>query len=107
MRQWVRELSTGKNVLNAFSYTGGFSGCMRLPEGRSKRIQWISPMDAIEAAKRHVALNQFDINQQQFFCADVFKFLRDQDHRIMTWSYSIRRHLQKSRKRRDSGLPGL
>ncbi len=78
MRQWVRELSTGKNVLNAFSYTGGFS-VYALAGGAKQADSMDISHDAIEAAKRHVAVNQFDINQQQFFCADVFKFLRDQD----------------------------
>jgi 23S rRNA (cytosine1962-C5)-methyltransferase len=78
MRQWVRELSAGKRVMNAFSYTGGFS-VYALAGGAKQADSMDISEEAIEAAKRHVALNQFDKNQQQFFCVDVFRFLREQD----------------------------
>lgn len=78
MRKWVRELAPGKKVLNAFSYTGGFS-VYALAGGAKQADSMDISQEAIEAAKRHVTLNQFERDKQQFFSADVFKFLREQD----------------------------
>lgn len=78
MRQWVRELSRGKKVLNAFSYTGGFT-VYALAGGAQAADSMDSSKEAIEAARRHVAGNGFDAEKQQYFCCDAFKFLREQD----------------------------
>jgi 23S rRNA (cytosine1962-C5)-methyltransferase len=78
MRQWVQHLSKGKRVLNAFSYTGGFS--VYALAGGAKRVDTVDiSKEAIEAAKRHVALNGWDPQSQGFFCEDVFAFLRERE----------------------------
>lgn len=77
MRQWVRQLSKGKRVLNAFSYTGGFT-VYALAGGASSVDSVDISSDAIEAAKQHVALNGWDA-QGDFFCEDLFIFLRQRD----------------------------
>ncbi len=77
MRQLIRTLAEGKRVLNAFSYTGGFS-VYALAGGAATVDSVDISQDAIEGAKRNIALNGFDIQKQQFICADVFSFLRDQ-----------------------------
>lgn len=75
MRQWIRELAKGKRVLNAFSYTGGFS--VYALAGGAKHVDSVDISDeAIEAAKHHVALNGWDPQSQRFFSEDVFLFLR-------------------------------
>jgi len=78
MRQWVRELSKGKRVLNAFSYTGGFT-VYALAGGAKVADSVDISQEAIDAAKRHVKLNGFDETKHHFFCEDVFTFLREKD----------------------------
>lgn len=76
MRQWVRNLSKGKRVLNAFSYTGGFS-IYALAGGALSVDSVDISGEAIQQAKEHVQLNGFNPDNQGFFCEDVFQFLRD------------------------------
>ncbi len=77
MRKWVQHLAKGKHVLNAFSYTGGFS--VYALAGGAKRVDSVDiSEEAIEMAKRHLALNGWDPQNQGFFCEDVFSFLREQ-----------------------------
>jgi len=78
MRQWVRELAKDRNVLNAFSYTGGFTVYALAGGARSTASVDIS-QDAVQAVKTHVSLNGFDVEQQKYYCEDVFKFLREKD----------------------------
>jgi 23S rRNA (cytosine1962-C5)-methyltransferase len=78
MRQWVRQLAKGKTVLNAFSYTGGFS--VYALAGGVKRVDSLDiSEEAIEAAKRHVELNGWDAQRHGFFCEDAFTFLREHE----------------------------
>ena len=78
MRQWVRHLAQGKRVLNAFSYTGGFS--VYALAGGAKKVDSVDvSQEALEVAKHHVALNGWNPQSQGFFCEDVFDFLRQRD----------------------------
>jgi 23S rRNA (cytosine1962-C5)-methyltransferase len=75
MRQWIRELSRGKRVLNAFSYTGGFS--VAALAGGAEQVDSVDiSSEAIRQAREHVVLNGFDATKQGFFCENVFDFLR-------------------------------
>lgn len=76
MRQQIRTLSSKKRVLNAFSYTGGFS-VYALAGGATKVDSVDISADAIELAKKHVSLNGFSAEKQGFYCDDVFEFLRN------------------------------
>lgn len=78
MRQWIRHLANGKRVLNAFSYTGGFS--VYALAGGAKNVDSVDISDdAIETAKRNVALNGWDPQTQGFYSEDVFLFLRERE----------------------------
>jgi 23S rRNA (cytosine1962-C5)-methyltransferase len=78
MRQWIRHLAKDKCVLNAFSYTGGFS--VYALAGGAKRVDSVDiSEEAIEAAKHHVNLNGWDSQSLGFFCEDVFTFLRQRE----------------------------
>lgn len=78
MRQWVRELAKGRRVLNAFSYTGGFS--VYALEGGAVSVDTVDiSADAIEFAKENVALNGWKTEGEHFFCEDLFIFLRQRD----------------------------
>lgn len=78
MRKWVGELAKGKRILNAFSYTGGFSIYALAGGAQSVDSVDISE-EAIEAAKEHASLNGFKPQHEQFICEDVFTFLRQRD----------------------------
>jgi 23S rRNA (cytosine1962-C5)-methyltransferase len=76
MRQWVCMLSTGKHVLNCFSYTGAFS--VYALAGGATRVDSVDIADsAIALAKHNVSLNRFPVESQGFHATDVFKFLRE------------------------------
>lgn len=78
MRQWIRHLAKDKHVLNAFSYTGGFS--VYALAGGAKSVDSIDiSEEAIELAKQNVALNGQDPQNQKFFCEDVFFWLRQNE----------------------------
>lgn len=75
MRQWVRELSKGKRVLNAFSYTGGFS--VYAAAGKAAQVDSVDiSEEAINLAKEQFQLNGFSSNDHHFYAEDVFEFLR-------------------------------
>lgn len=76
MRQWVRSMAAGKRVLNAFSYTGGFT--IYALAGGAQSVDSVDISDeAIQLARENVKLNHF--KESGFFTADVFQFLRDRD----------------------------
>lgn len=76
MRELIGLLSTGKRVLNCFSYTGGFS----IYAGIAKALI-VDSVDisekAIEMARRNASLN--DLKNMNFYAEDVFQFLRERE----------------------------
>jgi len=78
MRQWVRSLASGKRVLNAFSYTGGFS-VYALAGGALQVDSLDISQEAIERARSHVALNGYSERGSGFYVDDVFLFLRREE----------------------------
>jgi len=74
-RQRVRALAYGREVLDGFCYTGGFS--IAALAGGAKRVHAIeSSKDAIQMAKENLAANPFDAARVEFVEGDVFKQLR-------------------------------
>jgi 23S rRNA (cytosine1962-C5)-methyltransferase len=72
--QWVRQLSCAE-VLNAFSYSGGFT--LAALAGRAQRVTSVdSSAPALELAREHVRLNGFDAARHEAVDADVNAFLR-------------------------------
>lgn len=75
MRQWVRELVKGKNVLNCFSYTGGFT--IYSLAGLAKRVDSVDISGhAMEYLKKNIQCNDFSEKNAQSYTTDVFEFLR-------------------------------
>lgn len=74
MREWVRQLSKGKRVLNCFSYSGAFS--VYAAAGGASQVDSIDISDkAMDMARRNMALN--DITKEHgYFVEDAFEFLR-------------------------------
>ncbi|HUT22481.1 MAG TPA: class I SAM-dependent rRNA methyltransferase [Candidatus Bipolaricaulota bacterium] len=63
-----------KNVLNCFSYTGGFS-VYALAAGAEKTVSVDSSASALELAKENIKLNKLDLKKCEFICEDAKKYL--------------------------------
>lgn len=77
-RQQAMKYVKNKEVLNCFSYTGGFS--LYALKGEAKRvINADVSQPALDIAKHNAELNAFDISKKRavFLNADVFKLLRE------------------------------
>ncbi|EGU39536.1 ribosomal RNA large subunit methyltransferase I [Vibrio ichthyoenteri ATCC 700023] len=77
-RQQAMKYVKNKDVLNCFSYTGGF-GLYALKGGAKRVINADVSQPALDTAKFNAELNEFDISKKRavFLNADVFKLLRE------------------------------
>ena len=75
-RARVGALARGRNVLNLFCYTGGFS-IYALAGGATHVDSVDSSQRAMDMVDRNVALNGFTPDQHTSYCADAIDFLRD------------------------------
>lgn len=77
-RQQAMKYVQDKDVLNCFSYTGGF-GLYSLKGGAKRVINADVSQPALDTAKFNAELNEFDISKKRavFLNADVFKLLRE------------------------------
>lgn len=74
-RRLVMEHAAGRDVLNCFCYTGGFS-LAALKGGAKSVVSIDSSGEALAIGKRNVELNGFDASRAEWWDADVFKTLR-------------------------------
>ncbi|HTP60866.1 MAG TPA: class I SAM-dependent rRNA methyltransferase [Burkholderiales bacterium] len=74
-RQRVRALAAGREVLDAFCYTGGFS-IAALAGGAKSVLSLDSSAAALEVARDNLAANSLDAARIEFLQGDVFKHLR-------------------------------
>ena len=74
-RQRVSELAAGREVLNCFCYTGGFS-VYALAQGARQVVSVDSSAEALEMGRQHVVLNSLPSEQAEWVEGDVFKVLR-------------------------------
>ena len=74
-RAAVRDWAEGRDVLNCFSYTGGF-GVAALLGGAKHVLQMDSSEPALDIAKKNAELNGLDPAASEYLCGDVFKELR-------------------------------
>lgn len=77
-RALLGSLSKGKNVLNAFSYTGGFS-VYALKAGAAEVHSLDSSAPALELGERHVELNSVKPNLHQSIKANALDYFKDAD----------------------------
>jgi 23S rRNA (cytosine1962-C5)-methyltransferase len=74
-RKYIQSFSYGRDVLDCFSYTGGFS--LNALKGGAKSITAIdSSVNAMNLARENLSLNQLPSKLVTWFNADVFKQLR-------------------------------
>ena len=75
-RALVGSLAKGRNVLNLFCYTGGFS-IYALAAGAAHVDSVDSSKKAMMMVDRNVALNGFDPSMHTSLCCDAIDYLRD------------------------------
>ena len=77
-RELVRQLSKGKNVLNAFGYTGGFS--VTALKGGAKRVVTVdASRKAMDAAEANLELNGYSKDENPCVVADMKDFIMDME----------------------------
>ena len=75
-RALVGSLSKGRNVLNLFCYTGGFS--IYALAGGALHVESVdSSKKAMMMVDRNVVLNGFDASMHTSLCCDAIEYLRD------------------------------
>lgn len=74
-RRRVRAMAAGRRVLNAFSYTGGFSVAAAAGGAASVASVDLSKR-YLEWSKRNFAANGLDLAPHRFYCSDIFSFYR-------------------------------
>ena len=74
-RQRVSELAAGREVLNCFCYTGGFS-IYALAHGAKRVASVDSSAEALEMGQMHLTLNNLPADSAEWIEGDVFKVLR-------------------------------
>ncbi len=78
-RSLLERYAQGRNVLNMFCYTGGFS--FYAMRGGAKMVHSVdSSSKAIDLTNRNVELNFPGDPRHEAFCEDAFKFLDAADH---------------------------
>jgi 23S rRNA (cytosine1962-C5)-methyltransferase len=77
-RSLLEKYAEGRNVLNMFCYTGGFS-CYALRGGAEKVHSVDSSAKAIDLTNENVALNFPNETRHQSFAEDAFKYLEKMD----------------------------
>ncbi|MCG2576018.1 class I SAM-dependent methyltransferase [Dechloromonas sp. XY25] len=76
-RAWLRSVAAGKDILNCFCYTGGFS-LQALAGGAAHVLSIDSSGPALAQARANLALNpQLPAERAEWLEADVFQALRD------------------------------
>ncbi|MBN1415879.1 MAG: class I SAM-dependent rRNA methyltransferase [Bacteroidales bacterium] len=75
-RKLLSNYCNGKNVLNVFCYTGGFSVYAAL--NHANLVDSVdSSVTAIEMTNENIRLNELSAGIHRSFCMDAFAFLRD------------------------------
>jgi 23S rRNA (cytosine1962-C5)-methyltransferase len=77
-RRLLGDFSKGKNVLNTFCYTGGFS-VYALMAGATLVHSVDASEKAIDLTMRNIELNGFDSTVHESFAIDTFEFLKDKE----------------------------
>jgi 23S rRNA (cytosine1962-C5)-methyltransferase len=87
-RRLIRTVTSGKSVLNLFSYTGGFS--VSAGAGGARDVTSVdSAGPAIAMASRHWELNGLNPAAHVATCADAFEFLEQAANKKRRWDVVI------------------
>jgi 23S rRNA (cytosine1962-C5)-methyltransferase len=78
-RKLLGEFARGKNVLNTFCYTGGFS-VYALMSGANLVHSVDASEKAIDLTRKNIELNGFDAGQHACVATDTFEFLKGKEN---------------------------
>lgn len=92
-RQAVGSISSARDMLNCFSYTGGF-GLYAAAAGAKSVTQVDASADALALARKNEALNAAVLQDSwrttfDYVCADVFKYLRQCRDARRSWDVIV------------------
>ena len=79
-RKLLGDFSKGKDILNTFCYTGGFS-VYALESGAALVHSVDASEKAIDLTKRNIELNGFDPTIHTCFAIDTFEFMKDKQNK--------------------------
>ena len=75
-RELLKRYSVGKNILNLFCYTGGFS--IYALKGGANRVDSVdSSSFAIDSVVKNLELNSYSSNDNGCYCQDAIDYLKD------------------------------
>ena len=77
-RHLILRYARGKNVLNLFSYTGGFS-LYALKAGAERVVSVDMSARSLEIAEENIRLNNLDASRHEIYAQDCFKFIDNSD----------------------------
>lgn len=80
-RHAFKKYTKDASVLNCFSYTGGFS-VYAFAGGAQKVLNVDTSEDALELARKNIAINGFDLKRCSFIRADVKEYLKGSKERF-------------------------
>jgi 23S rRNA (cytosine1962-C5)-methyltransferase len=87
-RALVRTLARGRDVLNLFSFSGGFSVAAGI--GDAKKVTSVdAAAPAIEAAKAHWQMNNLLERSHEAVVADCFEYLEQAGKQERNWNFVI------------------
>ena len=87
-RNFIRQVSKDKTLLNLFGYTGGFSVYAGLGGASHVATVDIAP-HAIEAAKLNWEINLLHPSKHDAICMDAFEFVQEAQKNKKTWDIVI------------------
>lgn len=103
-RKALVKYSSGKDVLNCFSYTGAF-GVYALAGGARSVVNVDSSEKALDLARENVAVNGFDAARCVFVAGDVKEYLRRKERRFHVVVLDPPAFIKDRRKKKE-GLIG-
>jgi 23S rRNA (cytosine1962-C5)-methyltransferase len=87
-RKWIQSLIDGGDILNCFSYTGGFSAAA-LAGGAENVLSLDSSAAALDLARKNIELNELGMDRCEWLEADAFEALRGLRDRGRTFDVII------------------
>lgn len=84
-REFVKRISKGYQVLNLFSYTGGFSVAAGIGGAQNVTSVDLAP-EAVQACSKNWELNSLNKASHEGICEDVFEFLKKDKRK---WDFII------------------
>ncbi|OPY01083.1 MAG: Ribosomal RNA large subunit methyltransferase I [Syntrophorhabdus sp. PtaB.Bin047] len=103
-RSAFRKYAKNRDVLNCFSYTGGFT--VYAMAGGARRIVSVdSSRRALDVARENIILNGFDASRCEFVCDDAKRYLREPAWRFDAIVLDPPAFI-KDRRKKPEGLAG-